>query len=257
MNRIDKLFSEKKKNILSVYFTAGHPTLNSTVEIIQELEKSGVDMIEIGIPFSDPLADGPVIQQSSQVALKNGMSLKLLFEQLKDIREKVNIPLLLMGYLNPVYQYGIEKFVKKAAEIGIDGTILPDLPVQEYLEEYKPIFSKYNFYNIFFIAPETEDERMKILDSNSQGFIYMVSSSSTTGIKSDIKEDQEAYFNRVKELNLRNPKVVGFGISNKDSFTKVCQYVEGAIIGSAFVRQLDQGKNNLKETISGFISSIL
>ena len=257
MNRIDRLFTEKKNNILSVYFTAGHPTLDSTIEIIQALEKYGADMIEIGMPFSDPLADGPVIQHSGQVALKNGMSLKLLFDQLKDIRKNVNIPLLLMGYLNPVYQYGIENFIKKASEIGIDGLILPDLPVYEYTEEYQVIFEKYNFYNIFLVTPETSNERLIKLDEYSKGFIYMVSSSSTTGAKSTILQSQEEYFARVKSLNLKNPKVVGFGISNHETFTKVCNYANGAIIGSAFVKMLDENNRAIRDGIEEFINSVL
>lgn len=257
MNRIDKLFAEKKNNILSVYFTAGHPDLNSTVEVIQELEKNGVDMIEIGMPFSDPLADGPVIQKSSLVALKNGMSINLLFEQLAEIRKTVNIPLLLMGYLNPVYQYGIEKFLEKAASIGIDGVIIPDLPVYEYAETFKPVFEKNNIHNIFLVTPETTDERLKKLDSQSSGFIYMVSSSATTGAKSTIKQNQEEYFQRVKDLALKNPKIVGFGISNKETFEKVCDYANGAIIGSAFVKVLEDDSMPLKERISEYIKSIL
>ena len=257
MNRIDKLFAEKKYNILSVYFTAGHPELDSTVEIIRELVKNGVDMIEIGMPFSDPLADGPVIQQSAQMALKNGMSIKVLFEQLKDIRKHVDIPLLLMGYLNPVYQYGMEKFIAKASEVGIDGVILPDLPVYEYLEDYKPIFSKYDIHNIFLVTPETSDERMKILDKESKGFIYMVSSSSTTGAKSSIATVQETYFQRVKNLNLKNPKVVGFGISNHETFGKACEYANGAIIGSAFVNILGKSEGSFSERISDFVENVL
>ena len=257
MNRIDKLFKEKQNNILSVYFTAGHPELELTCEIIRQAEKNGVDMIEIGMPFSDPLADGPVIQHSSQIALKNGMSLNKLFEQLKDIRKDVQIPLLLMGYLNPVYRYGIERFLEKAKEIGIDGIILPDLPVIEYIEEYKKIFEATGLYNIFLVTPETSNERLRVLDDETKGFIYMVSSSSTTGARDNIQRSQEEYFERVKKLNLKNPKVVGFGISNKETFNKACEYANGAIIGSAFVKTLENENLNVKERIASFIGSII
>jgi len=257
MKRIDKLFKEKQNNILSIYFTAGHPTLDSTGEIIHELEKNGVDMIEIGMPFSDPLADGPEIQKSGKTALKNGMSLNLLFEQLKDIRKTVNIPLLLMGYLNPVFQYGIEKFIAKASNTGIDGVILPDIPVYEYLDDYKPIFKKHNVHNIFLVTPETSNDRIKLLDKESYGFIYMVSASSTTGAKNTIAQSQEGYFQRVKNLDLNNPKVVGFGISNHETYTKACKYANGAIIGSAFVNVLDKGGKDLKNKISSFVQGVL
>jgi tryptophan synthase alpha chain len=253
MNRINQLFQQKKNNILSIYFTAGHPTLDSSINILTELEKSGVNMIEIGMPFSDPLADGPVIQDSSTKALKNGMSIKLLFDQLQDIRKKVNIPLLLMGYLNPVLQFGIEKFCEKCKEIGIDGVILPDLPLEEYHTQYKIIFEKYDLRFIFLITPQTSDERIRLIDSISNGFIYMVSSASTTGAKGIIAEKQIEYFNRIKSLNLKNPLIIGFGISNKETFTRACEYANGAIIGSAFVKMLDTAENpgmRIKEFIS-------
>jgi len=256
MNRIDELFLEKKSNILSVYFTAGHPGLKDTVTIIKELEKNGVDMIEIGMPFSDPMADGIVIQQSSQVALKNGMSLKLLFKQLADIRNEVKIPLLLMGYLNPVLQYGIKEFCKKSSETGIDGIILPDLPVYEYLEEYKENFISNNLHNIFLVSPETSEKRLRLLDAESSGFIYMVSSSSTTGAKQNIQNSQLEYFNRIKNMNLKNPTVIGFGISNHETFSKACEYANGAIIGSAFVKALENDELSLEDRISGFIKGV-
>ncbi len=239
MNRINKLFQEKKNNILSIYFTAGFPKLDDTNVILNELSAAGADMIEIGIPFSDPLADGPTIQHSSEVALKNGMTLKLLFEQLSTAN--CQLPTLLMGYLNPVLQFGVENFCKKAKELGISGVILPDLPMDEYLKDYKSIFDKYNLKNIFLITPQTSGKRIRYIDDNSDGFIYMVSSSSTTGVKEGIDTDKEKYFKRIKEMNLKNPIVVGFGIGNKKSFQKACEYANGAIIGSAFIKHLESG----------------
>lgn len=255
MNRINQLFQQKKNNILSIYFTAGHPTLDSTVEVIKTLEKSGVDMIEIGMPFSDPLADGPVIQGSSTKALKNGMSIKLLFEQLKQIRKEVNIPLLLMGYINPVYQFGIENFCKKCKEVGIDGVILPDLPLSEYQEQYQPYFEANNLRFIFLITPQTSPDRVRMIDSISNGFIYMVSSSSTTGAKGNIAEKQVEYFTRIKAMNLTNPLVIGFGISNRETFERACHYANGAIIGSAFVKMLDETKNT-EHGIKDFVAEV-
>lgn len=256
MNRINQLFAGNSKNILSIYFTAGHPELNLTVELIQTLEKNGVKMIEIGMPFSDPLADGPVIQQSAQKSLANGMNLKVLFQQLKDIRKTVNIPLLLMGYLNPVMYYGMENFCRDCQKAGIDGVILPDLPMEEFEAEYKSLFDKYGLRFIFLISPQTSDERLKKIDSLSNGFIYMVSSSATTGDKGSITETQKAYFKRVNDLKLKNPLVVGFGISNRDTFMEVCNYANGAIIGSAFVRVLNNAKDWKTET-ADFVKSVL
>lgn len=256
MNRIDRLFQEKKNNILSIYFTAGHPEVNSTSEILVQLEKSGVNMVEIGMPFSDPLADGPVIQDSSTKALKNGMNIKLLFEQLKDIRSKVNIPLLLMGYLNPVLHFGVENFCAKCKETGIDGVILPDLPLDEYEQHYKAIFEKFDLRFIFLITPQTSDERIRMIDSISKGFIYMVSSSSTTGVKTAIAEKQLEYFKRIRAMQLKNPLVIGFGISNKETFANACQYANGAIIGSAFVKMLNESTDYVKDT-DHFIQRIL
>jgi tryptophan synthase alpha chain len=255
MNRINQLFQDKKNNILSIYFTAGHPALNSTVSILRELEKAGVNMVEVGMPFSDPLADGPVIQESSTVALKNGMSLVTLFEQLANIRNEVKMPLLLMGYINPVLQYGIDKFCQKCSEIGIDGVILPDLPLDEYKEEFKATFDKYNLHFISLITPQTSDERIKMIDSMSNGFIYMVSSASTTGAKSNIAEKQIEYFNRVKAMNLKNPLVIGFGISNHETFARACSYANGAIIGSAFVKLLTDNTDYLQKIVP-FIKGI-
>lgn len=254
-NRINKLFQEKKERVLSVYFTAGYPELDDTKTIIQELVKNGVDLIEVGMPFSDPVADGPVIQQSSLVALNNGMSVKKLFEQLQDIRQSVDIPLILMGYLNPVLQYGIEAFCQKCKEIGIDGLILPDLPLSVYEDDFKAIFEASNLHNIFLITPQTSDERLKQIDEISTGFIYMVSSNATTGAKTSVTEFQQQYFDRIKSMNLKNPRVIGFGISNAETFANACQYASGAIIGSAFVKALE-GSESLAQKISGFINSI-
>jgi len=255
MNRIDELFIRKKNNILSVYFTAGFPTLNNTFEIITELEKSGVDLIEIGMPFSDPLADGPVIQQSSQKALENGMSIKLLFEQITNIREKVKIPLILMGYLNPLLQYGMEKFLARAKETGIDGIILPDLPLKEFLNSYKSLFDKNGIYNIMLITPQTNAERVRLIDEHSGGFVYMVSSASTTGGSKNIFDVHSDYFHNISSMNLQKPRLIGFGISSKDSFEQACRHSNGAIIGTAFIRAIS-GPGALRENIRNFIGSI-
>jgi len=237
MNRINKKLQEDKK-LLSIYFTAGFPHIDDTVTIIQNLEKSGVDMIEIGLPFSDPLADGPTIQDSSKKALQNGMTSELLFEQLKDIRNTVSIPLIIMGYFNPILQYGVEAFCKKCKTIGIDGLIIPDLPVDIYHSEYKSTFENYGLKNIFLITPQTLDERIHYIDSVSDGFIYMVSSASTTGAKSGFGNVQTDYFERISTMNLKNPQIVGFGISNKDTFNQATKFAKGAIIGSAFIINL-------------------
>ncbi len=254
-NRINNLFKNKKENILSVYFTAGFPNLNDTVEIIKQLEKNGVDLIEIGIPFSDPTADGPIIQKSSEAALKNGMSLNLLFEQLKTIRESVNIPLILMGYFNPVFQFGVQQFCQKCAEVGIDGAILPDLPLDEFELEYKSVFNENNLHNILLITPQTSEARIKQIDAASEGFIYMVSSSSTTGTGKKVEDFQQDYFVRIQEMNLKNPRIIGFGISDNATFKNACKYAGGAIIGSAFVKALSSN-SNIEESITEFVGSI-
>lgn len=237
MNRINQKLNKDKK-LLSIYFTAGYPNIDDTVSIIQNLEKSGVDMIEIGLPFSDPLADGPTIQASSTAALRNGMTTEKLFEQLKDIRKSVSIPLIIMGYFNPVLRYGVEAFCKKCQEIGIDGLILPDLPADVYDEDYKTTFEKYGLINVFLITPQTSEERIRYIDSISNGFIYMVSSASTTGAQSGFGEAQTNYFERISKMNLNNPQIVGFGISNKETFTQATKFAKGAIIGSAFIKYL-------------------
>lgn len=238
MNRITELFQRKDRNLLSVYFTAGYPVLEDTVEIIQMLENRGVDLVEIGIPFSDPMADGVVIQQSSTQALKNGMTLPVLLEQLTSIRSRVELPLLLMGYLNPMLRYGIENLFRKGMEIGIDGMIIPDLPFQEYLESVKPLCEKYDIPVIMLITPETSDERIRLIDEYCGGFIYMVSSASTTGVKDRFTAGQIEYFQRIDRLNLKNKRLIGFGISNGETLSTVCRYSSGAIIGSLFVKLL-------------------
>lgn len=256
MNRIQKLFTEKNKSIVSIYFTAGYPKLNQTSEIIQELQNSGANLIEIGMPFSDPLADGPVIQESSSKAIENGMNLNLLFDQLENIRKEISIPLILMGYLNPVYQYGIEKFLEKCKQVGIDGLIIPDLPMTEYEEEYKSLFDKHDILNIFLITPQTSDERIRKIDKISKGFIYMVSSSSTTGVKKGFSQEQIDYFKRIQIMKLQNPLLVGFGISDNSTYNEACKYANGVIIGSAFVKKLGE-KGSVKELIHDFMKEIL
>lgn len=236
-NRITtKLQGDKK--LLSIYFTAGYPALNDTVQIIQDLEKNDVDMIEIGLPFSDPLADGPTIQESSTAALKNGMTTETLFDQLKDIRKSVSIPLIIMGYFNPMLQYGVEAFCKKCQEIGIDGLIMPDLPLDVYLEDYEDTFKKYGLINVFLITPQTSNTRIRQIDDASNGFIYMVSSASVTGSKSGFGQEQESYFERIAAMNLKNPQIVGFGIKDEETFKQATKTAKGAIIGSAFIKYL-------------------
>lgn len=255
MNRLEKLFEQKQENILSVYFSAGHPSLNDTATIIETLDKAGADVVEVGIPFSDPVADGPVIQQSSLKALNNGMSLKLLLSQLKDIRQKTEIPIVLMGYLNPVLQYGIEAFCKECGEIGIDGTILPDLPPDLYLEQYKEVYEENNMSNVLLVPPQTSDERIRELDKLSTGFLYIVAASSTTGAKQGFQQYQIDYFNRLKSLELQSPKLIGFGISDSESFNQACNFANGAIIGSAFIKALE-AEGDLETKIIDFIQSI-
>lgn len=239
MNRINQSLEQNKK-LLSIYFTAGYPNLNDTVSIIQELEQNGVDMIEIGLPFSDPLADGPTIQESSTQAIANGMTTTLLFEQLKDIRKTVQIPLIIMGYFNPMMQFGMEKFCQKCNDIGIDGLIIPDLPLFIYEKEYKSLFEKYNLKNIFLITPQTSNQRILQIDTISDSFIYMVSSASVTGSQSGFGEEQIHYFKHIESLQLNNPQIIGFGIKDNASFTQATAHQKGAIIGSAFIKFLAQ-----------------
>jgi len=252
MNRINKKLKENKK-LLSIYFSAGYPSLNDTVSIIENLEKNGVDMIEIGLPFSDPLADGPTIQASSTEALKNGLTSNVLFSQLKDIRKTVSIPLIIMGYFNPILQFGVEAFCKKCQEIGIDGLIIPDLPVDIFNDHYKATFDKYGLINVFLITPQTSVERIKFIDSISNGFIYMVSSASVTGSNSGFGKEQTNYFKRIANMNLKNPQIVGFGINNNKTFSQATSNTKGAIIGSAFIKHLS--KNGV-DKIADFVALI-
>jgi tryptophan synthase alpha chain len=255
MNRIVTLFNSKRNNILSVFYTAGFPKLNDTIAIAKELEKAGADIIEIGIPFSDPVADGPVIQESNKIALDNGMNLKLLLQQAKELRQESKLPIILMGYLNPVLQYGVEKFCADAAQAGVDGVILPDLPLQELKTEYKTHFEKNNLKNIFLISPTTLDSRIKEIDAATSGFIYAVSASSTTGSKGNFSSEQINYFKKLQSLKLKNPILIGFGISNHDSFVTACSYSSGAIVGSAFINTIKNTKD-LSLVIKDFVNEI-
>jgi tryptophan synthase alpha chain len=254
-NRITKTFNGKKKNILSVYYTAGFPALNDTASIAVSLEKAGADIIEIGIPFSDPVADGPTIQQSNKVALDNGMNLRLLMDQVKEIRKQVTLPIILMGYLNPVMQYGVEKFVKDASNAGVDGVIIPDMPLHEFEENYRDLFQRENLSNTFLISPTTSEERIRKIDAASKGFIYAVSASSTTGAKKDFSIDQVSYFERLQAMKLTNPFLIGFGISDQTTFTRACSYGSGAIVGSAFVTLLKESTDQ-KEDIEKFVKGL-
>lgn len=255
MNRLDLLFADGRKDILNIFFTAGHPNLADTETIILELDRAGVDLIEVGIPYSDPLADGPTIQASSMQALKNGMTVDLLFQQVAAAREKSNVPLILMGNFNQVMQYGEERFFRRCKEVGVDGLILPDLPVYVFEEEYKSFFEELDLRISFLITPQTSDSRLRQIDNLTKGFIYMVSRSSITGAKKDISEQQLAYFNRINSLELKNPRLIGFGISNNATYATACQYSSGAIIGSAFIKALEKGEA-LQPTIANFVKMI-
>lgn len=254
-NRINELFNTKGSDILSIYYTAGFPQINDTVHIAQCLEQAGADMIEIGIPFSDPVADGPTIQESNKKALDNGMTLKLLFSQLSELRQKVNIPVILMGYINPVIQFGVDHFCAECRRCGIDGVILPDLPMAEYLHLYRQEFESYGLKNIFLITPQTAPERIQMIDKHTDGFIYMVSSASTTGAKTLLEDKQTEYFKRIKDMQLKNKTLVGFGISNHETFRTATEYSNGAIIGSAFIKLL-QETTNPAEDITRFVQSV-
>ena len=254
MNSIQKLFQQKDKNLLSIYFTCGFPELNDTTKVISALEKSGVDFIEVGLPYSDPLADGPTIQDSSQKALENGINLDIVFEQLMSIKETNKTPLVLMGYLNQMLKYGEEEFCRKVVECGVDTVIIPDLPMVEFDNHYKQLFDKFGITNVFLITPNTEEERIRKIDSLTEAFIYVVASSSITGAKGEISEQQIAYFERIKNMNLKSNLIVGFGISDNKTFTTACSYANGAIIGSAFIKNL--GKNKVAG-IKDFVSSVL
>lgn len=243
MNRINQLFDTKKSKILSIYFCAGHPTLDSTRSVIKALEKNGIDMIEIGIPFSDPMADGPVIQEAATCALRNGMSLKRLFDQLEGIRREVTIPLILMGYLNPIMQFGFENFCRRCRECGIDGVIIPDLPFKDYMNDFKATAEAYDLKMIMLITPETSEERIRLIDDHTDGFIYMVSSAAITGAQKDFNEQKLAYFRRIEAMQLHTPRMIGFGISNRQTFESACAHASGAIIGSRFVSLLDEERD--------------
>jgi tryptophan synthase alpha chain len=255
MSSISKLFEHKQKNILNIYCTAGYPQLNSTLTVMKSLQDNGADMIELGMPYSDPLADGPVIQASSAKALANGMTINKLFEQLKDFRKEIKIPVLLMGYMNPVLQFGFEKFCAAAKSAGIDGLILPDLPIYEFETEYGAIIKKYEIDFIFLVTPETSVERIKKLDELSSGFLYAVSSSSTTG-KDKNMVDQSDYFKKLKNMKLKNPVLVGFGIKDRQTFLTACEYANGAIIGTAFIKALEN-KDDIERAASDFLKTIL
>lgn len=255
MNRLLQLFEKKKENVLNVYCTAGYPHLDSTIPVMKALQDNGADIIELGMPYSDPLADGPVIQQSSLHALENGMSIAKLFDQLKDFRHTIYTPVILMGYMNPVLQYGFEKFCQHAADVAVDGLILPDLPIYEFETEYGVIIKKYGLSFIFLVTPETSEERIRKIDELSSGFIYAVSSSSTTGNNKDIAQ-QEGYFKRLKDMKLKNPVLVGFGIKDKPTFQAACAYANGAIIGSAYIKALENTED-INAATNNFLGTIL
>jgi tryptophan synthase alpha chain len=255
-NRIMDLFQQKSGDILSIFFTAGFPKCDDTKQILESLERAGADLVEIGMPYSDPVADGETIQQSNKIALDNGMTLQLLFEQLHDIRKTVKMPLILMGYLNPVEQYGVERFCQKAVEIGIDGLIIPDLPIDLYVEQYKQVFDKYNLSNILLITPQTAAERIRLIDAQTEGFIYMVSDNSITGKTAGISDNRLVYFERISAMQLKNPTLMGFGIHDRESFRTACRFSKGAIIGSAFIRMLENSRD-LDGDIRRFVQEII
>lgn len=258
-NRINDLFAQKDSRLLNVYFTAGFPQLTDTRTVLLGLQEAGVDIVEIGMPYSDPVADGETIQQSNGVALDNGMSVRQLFEQLDgcrtDAANPVTVPILLMGYINPVLQFGVEAFCQKCREVGVDGVILPDLPFDLYVDEYKAIFDKYGLLNIFLITPQTTDDRIHFIDEVSEGFIYMVSSASITGSVTGVSNVMIAYFERIQAMNLRNPRLIGFGINNTETFDAACANANGAIVGSAFIRHL-QEQGTSAESIQAFVKSV-
>ena len=256
MNRINTLFNEQKNGILSVYFCAGFPTLDSTTPIIRSLAAHGVQMIEIGIPFSDPMADGPVIQHAATQALRNGMTLHTLFKQLEGIRQDVTIPLILMGYLNPIMQYGTELFFQDCQTHGIDGVIIPDLPFNEYMETYRPIAERYNIKIIMLITPETSEERIRLIDENTDGFIYMVSSAATTGAQKDFDAQKQAYFHRIQNMSLKNPCLIGFGISNRKTYETASAHSAGCIIGCKFISLLEDAKGNAEIAANNLLNAL-
>lgn len=255
MNRLTQLFKNKKNNVLSVYFTAGYPKLEDTLPILSALEKNGIDLAEIGIPFSDPMADGPVIQHSAGEALHNGMSLRKLFDQLKTVRPTIQMPLLLMGYLNPIMQYGFERFCQSCAEVGIDGMIVPDLPFADYLANYKDIADRHDLKMIMLITPETSDERIRLIDQHTEGFIYLVSSASTTGAQQQFNSEKQDYFTKVVGMKLRNPLMVGFGISNQATLEAASAHTNGAIVGSKFIQLLGENATP-DEAVKGLLKAL-
>ncbi|MBB3185841.1 tryptophan synthase subunit alpha [Microbacter margulisiae] len=256
MNRLHNLFQQKNARILSVYFTAGFPQLNDTREILRQLQAHHVDMVEIGIPFSDPMADGVVIQESSHAALQQGMSLKKLFEQLEGVRLEIDMPLIMMGYLNPIMQFGFESFCHKCHAVGIDGVIIPDLPFNEYLRDYKLVADTYNLSIIMLITPQTDEERIRLIDSQTDSFIYMVSSAATTGAQKSFNEEKQAYFRRIKAMQLKNPQLIGFGISNAETLHVAFENARGAIVGSQFIKELQLSPHNIALAVEQLIKRL-
>lgn len=258
-NRITSLFAQKSERLLNVYFTAGYPNLNDTTTILHGLQEAGVDLVEIGMPYSDPVADGETIQQSNEHALSNGMSLKTLFAQLAGCRTNtenpITVPILLMGYINPVLQFGVENFCQKCQEVGVDGVILPDLPLDLFLDEYASTFRQYGILNVHLITPQTTEARIRLIDAESDGFIYMVSSASITGSVKGVSDTMKTYFERIQGMNLRNPRLIGFGINNHETFDTASQYANGAIVGSAFIRHLGENGTSA-QSIRAFVETI-
>ncbi len=257
MNKINQLFSENKNSkLLSLYFCTGAPTLDGTTDVILTMQRRGISMIEVGIPFSDPMADGPVIQDAATTALKNGMTLQRLFDQLKAIKDEVHIPLVLMGYLNPIMQYGIERFCQACVDSGVSGMIIPDLPFKDYLEEVKPVADRYDLRVVMLITPETSEERIRFIDEHTDGFIYMVSSAATTGAQQSFDEQKQAYFRRINQMNLRNPRMIGFGISNRQTLESAQQNAAGAIIGSKFVTLLSEAQGDADKALDALFEAL-
>lgn len=256
MNRLDQLFARKDRDILNIYFTAGFPEPDSTERIILALDQAGADLIEVGMPYSDPMADGPTIQDSSMQALRNGFTLDLLFEQLSRIREKTQIPLVLMGYYNQLLQYGFDRFLGRCQEVAVDGLILPDLPLHEYERDHRAAVEASGLNISFLISPQTTPERIRQIDSVTRGFLYMVSSNAITGAKKGISPEQVAYFERIAAMNLQHPRLIGFGISDHESFSTACRYANGAIIGSAYIKTLAQNPTNIEQATTEFVAKI-
>lgn len=256
MNRLNKLFAQQPSHLLSVYFCAGYPTLESTLPTLEALQAGGVNFVEIGIPFSDPMADGVVIQQAANKALTNGMTLRKLFAQLADVRQTIHMPLVLMGYLNPIMQFGFENFCQACKAVGIDGVIIPDLPYHEYIREYRAVAQQYGLHIIMLITPETSEERIRQIDAHTDGFIYLVSSAATTGAQTHFDTTKEAYFARIAAMNLKNPCMIGFGISNKQTYQAACQHASGAIVGSKFVKLLEEYEGEASKAIGALKSTL-